>query len=450
MPAMPGCAAGVALLPFHRLNAPMYRFTNTGRVNLGHLFWLRCLAIIGQLVTIAVVEKFFGVHLPLPAMLAIIALEAVFNALTWLRAASARPETDLELLGQLWVDLAALSGLLFLSGGTTNPFVSLYLPSLAIAAAVLPWRHMIWLAIFAMCCYVALGFDSVPLNMDNPANLFDYYRAGMWVNFMVSVGLIAWFVARMSSALRKGDAALGEAQQRLLRDERAVALGVQAATVAHEMGTPLSTIAMLTEELRHAAQRDKGLVPYAADLDVLEQQLTLCTSALARLRTRASVSSQREKLDAWLAGFSEQWRLRHPHVHYERLATPSNDAWLEDTTAVGQILTILLDNAARASRDSVTLAARAADGLIEFEVRDCGRGIAPGLRAQLGATPVDSTLGGHGVGLYLAFAAAARLGGSVELLDSEPHGTRAILRVPAAAAASSSPSDSSDSRETKR
>ena len=417
-------------IPF--LNAVMHRITNTGRVNLGHLFWLRCLAIIGQLVTIAVVQQFFGVHLPLPAMLTIIALEAIFNAGTWFRVAGARPETDLELLGQLWVDLGALSALLFLSGGTTNPFVSLYLPSLAIAAAVLPWRHMIWLAIFAMCCYVALGFDSIPLNMDNPANLFDYYRTGMWVNFMVSVCLIAWFVARMSNALRQRDAALGDAQQRLLRDERAVALGVQAATVAHEMGTPLSTIAMLTEELREAARRDKALAPYADDFTLLEQQMTLCTSALARLRSRASVSPARERLDAWLKSFSEQWRLRHPHVKFVRLPAAIDDTWLDETAAVGQILTILLDNAARVSRDSVTLAASVANGWISFDVCDSGPGISPTLRTKLGSAPVDSTQGGHGVGLYLAFAAAARLNGSVELLDGEPHGTRAVLRVPAA------------------
>ncbi|MBC8831446.1 sensor histidine kinase, partial [Escherichia coli] len=73
-----------------------------------------------------------------------------FNALTWVRVLRARPETNFELLGQLWVDLGALSALLFLSGGTTNPFVSLYLPSLAIAAAVLPWHLMIWLAAFAV------------------------------------------------------------------------------------------------------------------------------------------------------------------------------------------------------------------------------------------------------------------------------------------------------------
>ncbi|HEY1999462.1 ATP-binding protein [Paraburkholderia sp.] len=415
----------------------MHRITNTGRVNLGHLFWLRSLAIIGQLMTIAAVQIFIGVHLPLPAMLLVIGLEVIFNGLTWIRVAKQRPESSLELFGQLWVDLGALSALLFLSGGTTNPFVSLYLPSLAIAAAVLPWHLMLWLAAFAVACYGVLGFDSVPLNLDNPANLFEYYRAGMWVNFTVSVGLIAWFVARMSRALRLRDAALGDAQQRLLRDERAVALGVQAATVAHEIGTPLSTIAMLSEELRDAARSDKGLAPYTADLELLEQQMSLCTSALARLRSRASTPGSRQPVGEWLESFAQQWRLRHPHVKFERLGTPPPGLILDDTVAVSQILTILLDNAARASRDHVTLAATLSpqgDGIV-FEVCDAGPGIPASLRGSLGAMPVDSTQGGHGVGLYLAFSAAARLGGSIELTDVsgiKPPGTRAVLRLPVA------------------
>jgi two-component system, sensor histidine kinase RegB len=420
----------------------MHRITVTGRVNLGHLFWLRSLAIIGQLVTIAVVQIFVGVHLPLPAMLLVISLEVAFNALTWWRVSRQRPESNLELFGQLWVDLGSLSALLFLSGGTTNPFVSLYLPSLAIAAAVLPWHLMLWLAAFAVACYAVLGFDSVPLNLDNPANLFDYYRAGMWVNFTVSVGLIAWFVARMSRALRQRDAALGDAQQRLLRDERAVALGVQAATVAHEIGTPLSTIAMLSEELRDAARTDKGLAPYTADLDLLEQQMTLCTSALARLRSRASEPASRQPVGEWLESFAQQWRLRHPHVKFEQLGTPPAEMNLDDTVAVSQILTILLDNAARASRDHVTLAATLSlpGDRIQFEVCDAGPGIPASLRGSLGSMPVDSTQGGHGVGLYLAFSAAARLGGSIELTDASEtrrRGTRAVLRLPVAGRQSS-------------
>lgn len=403
----------------------MHRITVSARVNLSHLFWLRSLAIIGQLCTIAFVQLFIGVQLPLPAMLFVIAMEVAFNGVTWLRVTQDRPESNLELFGQLWVDLGALSALLFLSGGTTNPFVSLYLPSLAIAAAVLPWYLTAWLAAFAVACYVLLGFDNVPLNLDNPANLFDYYRAGMWVNFMVSVCLIVWFVARMSRALRQRDTALGDAQQRLLRDERAVALGVQAATVAHEIGTPLSTIAMLTEELRDVARTDKGLAPYSADLELLDKQISLCTSALARLRSRASSTGARQVVSEWLGPFVEQWRLRHPHVKFELLDNGPGDFALDDTVAVGQILTILLDNAARASRDFVTLRASAAAraGYVDFEVCDAGPGIPTSLRASLGAAPVDSTQGGHGVGLYLAFSSAARLGGSIELNDVTPPGS---------------------------
>ncbi len=416
----------------------MHRITNTGRVNLGHLFWLRSLAIIGQLVTISVVQLFYGAHLPLPAMLTVIALEVLFNAMTWIRVVRGRPETNLELFGQLWVDLGALSALLFLSGGSTNPFVTLYLPSLAIASAVLPWMLMVWLALFAVACYALLTYAYVPLNIENPLNLFDYFRTGLWVNFMVSVGLIGWFVARMSRALRVRDFALADAQERLLRDERAVALGVQAATVAHEIGTPLSTIAMLSEELRVSAGNDAHLAPYAADFELLEQQMALCTSALARLRSRATGPAMRQPLDDWLRGFVAQWRLRHPHVRFELMesgtqAYPGTELFLDDAVAVGQILTILLDNAARASRDSVTLSASAgkvsSEPVIQFDIRDQGPGIPPALRGLLGATPVDSTQGGHGVGLYLAFSAAARLGGSIELTQNEPRGTHAILRI---------------------
>jgi two-component system, sensor histidine kinase RegB len=213
-----------------------------------------------------------------------------------------------------------------------------------------------------------------------------------------------------------------------------VALGVQAATVAHEMGTPLSTIAMLSEELRDAAAHDRNLAPYAADFELLEKQMALCTSALARLRSRASGPSTRQPLDEWLTGFIEQWRLRHPQVHFEQACSTPENVLIDDSVAVGQILTILLDNAARASSESVTLdvTTESADAAnrVRFDVCDRGPGIPLALRASLGAGPVDSTQGGHGVGLYLAFAAAARLGGTIELADSEPRGTRAILRLP--------------------
>ncbi|CAB3778992.1 ATP-binding protein [Pararobbsia alpina] len=410
----------------------MSRFNNSPRVNLRQLFWLRCLAIAGQLLTIASVQILLGVHLPLAAMLFVVALEALFNVSTFWRANQVRTESDVELFGQLFVDLGTLSALLFLSGGSTNPFVSLYLPALAIAAAVLPWTLALILAAFALGCYGLLEFESIPLNVREPANLFGYYRTGAWVNFVVSVGLIAWFVARMSRTLRARDAALASAQQQLLRDERVVALGAQAASIAHEMSTPLSTISLLAEELRIAANAgdDRGLAGYRDDLRILEQQISLCRSALARLQSRAALPD-RQWLGRWLHGFAQQWRLRHPHVQFGlRCRVEFDHVRIEDTVAVGQTLTILLDNAAHVSRAWVSLTVDRLEDRLTLSVEDRGPGIPATLRAQLGKMPVASRQGGHGVGLYLAFVTAARLGGEIELDDAVPHGTRATLTLP--------------------
>ena len=434
----------------------MVEFPQSGHLNLSHLFWLRCVAIIGQALAMVVATVVLGCKLPLLAMSCVIILEIAFNAFTLVRMSRPGHESNSELFGQLCVDLGALTALLMLSGGTINPFFSLYLPALAIGAAVLPWRLGSALTGVAVLGYVLLATFSLPLVLPHSHDMFDLYRTGNWINFLISVCLISWFVARMSRVLRRREAALAEAQQRLLRDERVVALGAQAASIAHEMGSPLSTIALLAEELRESAVSDQQLAPYRGDFTLLEQQITLCKEALKRLQSRAA-SPNRRRLRPWLSNFVEQWRLRHPQAGFQSRGEGSEGVVIDDTVAVGQILTILLDNAARASGDYVvfevesTLSDRPAAGAtgrphsgatggnanfgdVIFRITDKGPGIPQALRAQIGSTPVRSTQGGAGVGLYLAFVTAARLHGTIELsdaFDAPGTGTCATLTLPA-------------------
>ncbi|MCY0386910.1 HAMP domain-containing sensor histidine kinase [Robbsia sp. Bb-Pol-6] len=415
----------------------MNDFPQNGHLNLRHLFWLRCLAIAGQVIAMGVACILLGIRLPLLPMSLVILFEVVFNAMTLVRLSRPGQESNRELFGQLCVDLGALTALLLLSGGTLNPFFSLYLPALAIGAAVLPWRLALALTALAVVGCFLLATHALPLVLSEPSNLFELYRTGNWINFLISMALIAWFVARMSRVLRLREAALAEAQQRLLRDERVVALGAQAASIAHEMGSPLSTIALLAEELRESADHDAALAPYRSDFSLLEQQIALCKEALARLQSRAA-SPNRRRLKPWLESFTEQWRLRHPQAGLETRGTGSDAMAIEDTVAVGQILTILLDNAARASPDHVEFdvsdqpdpaAARISGAaharLITFRIVDRGPGIPAALRAQVGNMPVRSTQGGAGVGLYLAFVTAARLRGTIELGDASRLGHEA-------------------------
>ncbi|MGI4984956.1 MAG: ATP-binding protein [Janthinobacterium lividum] len=438
----------------------MNDFSQNGHLNLRHLFWLRCLAIVGQVIAMSVACMLLGIRLPLVPMSVVIVFEVGFNAMTLVRLSRPGQESNRELFGQLCVDLGALTALLLLSGGTLNPFFSLYLPALAIGAAVLPWRLALALTALSVMGYFLLATHALPLVLTDPSHLFELYRTGNWINFLISAALIAWFVARMSRVLRLREAALAEAQQRLLRDERVVALGAQAASIAHEMGSPLSTIALLAEELRESVAHDAALVPYQGDFTLLEQQIALCKEALARLQSRAA-SPNRRRLKPWLESFIEQWRLRHPRTGLETRGLGSDSMAIDDTVAVGQILTILLDNAARACPDHVEFdvsdqldpAARATGAaqarVITFSITDRGPGIPAALRTQIGAMPVRSTQGGAGVGLYLAFVTAARLRGTIELGDAhEPRvhgpasagagapvsgmtGTRAIFTLPA-------------------
>ncbi len=429
-PGMPGMPA-----PRHSL------------VSMRRLCWLRWALLAGQALLLALCESVAGIHLPFQPLLFLFAVQAAFNLYTvarlrWHTRRNTMPG-DPELMVQMLVDLTALSAILFYTGGATNPFVSFYLPGLAIAAAILPWRLVALLAGYALTCYSLLLLDYVPLHLHNPDNAVNYHLAGMWLNFVASAVMIAIFVARLSNVLRQRDAQLNDARELLLREARVEALNDQAAAVAHEIGTPLATLAVIAGELRgDAADTARGrtaIADYLPDLQTMEQQLELCRSILARLRADHQTLAP-QRIDAWLTSFVERWQLRHPQASLQAELSPDAGMQAVDTARVAQILTIVLDNAARSqqgehgddARGGPPLAlaiAQEGDALL-LRVTDHGSGIAPALRSQLGERPVASTLGGQGIGLYLAQSAARQLGGQLAWLDNPAGGTVTELRLP--------------------
>lgn len=417
-------------------------------MSLRRLFWLRWALMGGQAVLLVSCEAVAGVILPYSPLLAILSLQAVFNLLTGLRlrmhTSRGGMPSDAELMGQLMVDLTALSANLFFTGGATNPFVSFYLPGLAIAAAILPWRNVIALAAYAMACYSLMLIEYVPLNLHNPDNAINYHLAGMWLNFVASATMIAVFVARLSGVLRQRDAELNLAREQLLRDARIEALNDQAAAVAHEIGTPLATLAVIAGELRADAADPRlattQVCAYLPDLQTMEQQLELCKSILARLRDDHETAAP-QRIDAWLDGYVERWQLRHPHARLEANAIGEAAALPVEAARVGQILTILLDNAARSQlaagheqiplRLAIALEDNRAPPTLIFRVTDRGLGIPKSQRARLGEAPMTSMHGGQGIGVYLAQSAAQQMGGRLAWHDHHEGGTVAELRLPA-------------------
>lgn len=403
---------------------------------LRRLMWMRMIAITGQFSAVATAHWWLGIDLPMAPMLTVIALLAAFNAWTWWSLRKARLAGNGTLFIQLFVDLLALSSLLFFSGGATNPFVSVYLPALAVAAAILPWGFSLLLAVFSLACYSLMMTLYVPLQIIPAERAFTYHLAGMWANFALSAALITWFVARMSSTLRERDAQLARAREQHLQNEQIVALGTQAASAAHEIGTPLATIAVIAGDLLHEMKKHPSLMEFRGDLAAIETQIAVCKTSLDRLGKHAGADaappSQSAPIGEWLARFIEGWRLRHPGARLELSLAPG-DARIAGTGAVGQILLTLLDNAARAAAvaDTPILIALDVDAhTATIRIQDRGPGIPPDLLKRLGHDQVSSTTGGQGMGLMLAFATARQIGAEIRLSPAAAGGTLAAITLP--------------------
>ncbi len=410
---------------------------------LARLSWLRWATIAGELLVLAGAHFWLDIALPLAALLGLIGLQALINAATWARMRMVRPAGQGELFMQLLLDLAVLSALLFFSGGATNPFVSFYLPALAAGAATLAWPYAFALALCALAAYSGLVYFYEPLHIHDHGQAMAYHLAGMWINFSISALLITWFVTRIAAAVRSRDGQLAQARERQLQGQRIVALGTQAAGAAHALNTPLSTVAVIAGEMRRDMAGNAALALYEEDLRVVEEQIAVCKAALESMRLDADAEDGRSAaLGPWLATLIDGWRLRHPSVllaadlKQEGLAAGQ----LQD---LSQILLTLLDNAAQAVRERghdgqvrLSLAvderasAKAGQKTAIIRVSDNGCGIAPDLLARLGHMPVASGSGGRGIGLMLAFAAAAHMGGRLRLRSAPGEGTAAELQLP--------------------
>ncbi len=405
-------------------------------LNLRRLLLLRSVAIGGWLA--AGIMASYGLDTAeflLPVGI-VIAVWSAFNVASWRRLGTARDVIHAEFFTQLLVDVAALTVLLYFTGGSTNPFTMLYLLPLTVAAAVLPGRYTGSLAAITVACYTLLLFYYVPLPLMVNAGRqeFGLHVLGMWSGFVLSAGLIAYFVVKMGGTLRERDRILAEAREKSLRDERLVALGTLAAGAAHELGTPLGTMAVLTKELEHEYGESADL---AGRLRTLRDQIDRCKNVLSVLSASAgqvrAESGQRLPLDQYLERIVAEWRSIRPaavlQCHWAGIGpTPSIVA----ERTLTQAITNVLNNAADASPNSVEMAARWDSLQWVIEIYDRGDGLTDAASARAGKSVFTTKQEGHGLGLglFLAHSTIARFGGSVHLFNRDGGGACTRIALP--------------------
>jgi two-component system sensor histidine kinase RegB len=450
-PTWHGYAVKMNQEPLSSIPTPIHP-ARDARQNLRWLFVLRNLMIVGEGLIIFI--SLYGLEIPLREvpLWGILTLLGVFNWWTWLRLGSQEPISENELFIQLSCDVLAITAILYFTGGATNPIAWFFLLPLIIAATVLPQEYTWYMVIFTSGCYTMLmsyyhplpDIQPIPVQGENahamhamlPKHDLDLHVFGMWFGFVFSAVLVAYFVVEMAKTLRARDRSLAEARELSLRNERVVALGTLAAGAAHEMGTPLGTMAILIREIENDCEAGED-IELGHKMKILREQVARCKQALSVMSVSAgeirAESGHLMPLTAYLDSVVESWRQQLPgkKLHYRKAGPMPPPGILAELTLTHALINIL-NNAAEVSLKSIELHARWDQQSVTLRILDSGPDITPSLSEQIGKSPVVSTKDqGLGVGLFLAFATINRLDGSIDMTPRQGGvGTRTQITLP--------------------
>lgn len=403
------------------------------------LAWLRLCAIAGQGLTIAFVVLVLDLSIPVGALCAGIAVLAAFSVLAYWRLTQQARIAAWEPVAHIAVDTLVLGYLLYLTGGASNPFISLLVMPITLAATALPLRSVSIVAVFSVGTYLFLMRHFVPLPQvsgEGASGVFNLHLTGMAISFAITAGMLGFFIARLARALRAQQAEAEHERERALRDQGILAIATQAASTAHELNTPLSTMRTLLGELA----RESGHQPtLAADIELLISQADRCRDILRQLvkvgSNQLSGVAERMSVGRLFDSTRDSFALLRPEVEVDSSLDPALATRLIDVVpALQHALVNLLNNAADASRacgeSRVELRVGKELESLSVEVRDFGKGMRESDRSTAGMHFQTTKQDGLGLGLALANATADRYGGSLLANPAVGGGTRLRLLLP--------------------
>ncbi|MDE1933197.1 ActS/PrrB/RegB family redox-sensitive histidine kinase [Bradyrhizobium sp.] len=401
------------------------------QVRLDTLLRLRWLAALGQLAAIFIVQQGLEFDVEVVPCLAIIGFSALLNLFLQLWYNPMERLEPFFAAALLAINIIELAGLLFFTGGLQNPFSFLFLAPVLISATALPIRLTIALGLLAVACASVLVFFSFPLpwDSDDPLVLPPIYLFGVWLSIVVAIGVTSLYAFQVAEEARKLSDALAATELVLAREQHLTQLDGLAAAAAHELGTPLSTIFLISRELE---QDLKDQPQFAADIRTLREQTQRCRDILGKITQLSSsgapfdsmplsalieetVAPHRDfgvaiKVRIAVSGTPEPIGARNPAIIY----------------GVGNIL----ENAVDFARESVEVNAWWNAESVEIVISDDGPGIAPDLLKRIGepylsrrreTEEVRGSSGGlHsglGLGVFIARTLLERTGAKVSFTN---------------------------------
>lgn len=409
------------------------------RLRVDTLVRLRWLAVAGQFLALLIVHFGLGFPLPITLCLLVVASSAALNIGLRLSFERNHRLSEWPATALLTFDLLQLASLLYLTGGLDNPFVVLALAPVVIGAVSLPRGHAAYLVMLMIGLALALAFHHWPMPWIEGAalSLPPIYRAGIWIALGLAGVFVALYAARVAQEARLLSDALAATELVLAREQHLSQLDGLAAAAAHELGTPLATIALVAKEWTKHPEAP----PAPDDLELLSQQVRRCREILGKL---TSLGNDPGSLLTRMTMSVLLEEVVQPHRNFDvevkvALVGPAPEPVCARSPGVLYGLGNLVENAVDFARSSVETRAEWSASEVSVTIADDGPGFAPDILSSLGEpyvttraadrrAKIDETTG-LGLGLFIAKTLLERSGASVRLSNRSGPQTGAVVEI---------------------
>lgn len=404
--------------------------------NLRRLAILRLITCVGIAVALLFLE--FALHHDPDLLFAWVIWSAlsVLSVINLFRARHQKAGTD-ELFAYLLLDSALIVALIYFTGGANNPFITYLLVPIVISAATQSHTKTWSLCLLSIAAYGLLLFYHEPLPMLHMSmnhnhmghtSGFNLHIVGMMLTFVMSALFIAYFVVDMAQQLRKEQAQVARLRETSIQNEHVMLVASQAAATAHELGTPLTTMSVITQDL---ITQDISEEEKEDDLKLIQQQIQLCKEKLKQLVSHALSAPPCQSLTEFMQTTLDQWLLMRPRASYRWLEKPDHIGSppnVQYPQVLQQAIINLLNNAMDATDNSIQLTLHWTNSSWTLSIYDQGSGMPDTISTSVGQ-PQAST-DGMGIGLLLTHSSVQRLGGRVEWHNLPEGGCLTQIEVP--------------------
>lgn len=401
---------------------------------------LRSAVTISLSAALVVASEILAIKINLMVAIAPLILLLTLNLFYYRHVSQPGPSRPNVLPLQLLTDITLLSTSFYFSGGPSNPFISFYLVPLTISATLLKPTFTWFITSLTFIAYTGLlvyAPQPAQMAMDHQhhqaASQFNIHLIGMWLNFALSACLISYFIIRLNIEISTRDNAIEAYKEKLTRREQVLGIATLATGAAHEISTPLSTIAITIGDLLREPSNEST----ANELRIIDSQVKECKLILSQLTAEAG----QERADYQRPPKSINSYINHL-INRLKILRPNSPAKLIDTTTqssvlvsphptIDQAIINLINNACDASPEFVEILVSASKETLEIRISDHGAGIDPDVLLHVGE-PYNSSgkEEGLGLGLFLAHTTFDRFGGSLSLYNQKEGGTLTCITIP--------------------